>query len=85
MFNSPVSGMISLQKKYGEETFEKACGYVLRYETSYRYGTVSNTLKYELYNQTELPLEEEDTITEHGNIRGAVYFTGGSNAVTPGS
>ena len=71
-------GMMGLEKKYGEESFQKACGYVLRYETSYRYGTVSNTLKYELYNQSELPLEkEEDTVTEHGNIRGAVYFAGG--------
>lgn len=80
-----LSGMIGLEKKYGEESFQKACGYVLRYETSYRYGTVSNTLKYELYNQTELPLEEEDTVTKHGNIRGAVYFAGGNNAITPGS
>ena len=72
-----LSGMITLEKKYGEEAFEKACGYVLRYETSYRYKTVSNTLKYELYNQTELPLEEDEAITKHGNIRGAAYFTGG--------
>lgn len=80
-----LSGMIGLRKKYGKEAFEKACEYVLRYETNYRYGTVSNALKYELYNQTELPLEEDEAITEHGNIRGAVYFTGGSNVVTPGS
>jgi hypothetical protein len=73
-----LSGMTRLDKKYGEEAFEKACGYVLRYETNYRYGTVSNTLKYELYNQTELRLEdEEDAVTEHDNIRGAVYFAKG--------
>ncbi|MCK5130537.1 MAG: hypothetical protein KAR40_00110 [Candidatus Sabulitectum sp.] len=68
-------GMMSLEKKYGEESFQKACGYVLRYETSYRYNTVSNTLKYELYNQTELPFDEEkENITEHENIRGGSYF-----------
>lgn len=68
-------GMMGLEKKYGEEAFQKACGYVLRYETNYRYGTVSNTLKYELYNQTELPFNEDENITEHENIRGGIYFT----------
>ena len=70
-------GMMGLEKKYGEESFQKACGYVLRYETNYRYATVSNTLKHELYNQTELPFDEDENITKHGNIRGAVYFAGG--------
>lgn len=78
-------GMMGLEKKYGEEAFEKACGYVLRYETSYRYKTVSNTLKHELYNQTELPLEEEEAVTEHDNIRGAVYYKEENNVITPGS
>lgn len=78
-----LSGMGKLQEKYGVEAFEKACGYVLRYSTSYRYAIVASTLKYELYNQTELPLEEE-AITEHGNIRGAVYFAGGKDVDAPG-
>jgi len=68
-------GMMGLEKKYGKEAFEKACEYVLRYETSYRYNTVSNALKYELYNQTELPFNEDENITEHENIRGGIYFT----------
>ena len=68
-------GMMRLEKKYGEESFQKACGYVLRYETSYRYNTVSNTLKHELYNQAELPFEEKtEKVTEHENIRGGSYF-----------
>jgi transposase len=68
-------GMMGLEKKYGKEPFQKACGYVLRYETSYRYNTVSNTLKHELYSQTELPFDEEnESTTEHENIRGGSYF-----------
>jgi len=68
-------GIMRLEKKYGEESFQKACGYVLRYETSYRYNTVSNTLKHELYNQTELPFDEEtEDTTEHENTRGGSYF-----------
>jgi len=67
--------MMGLEKKYGVESFEKACEYVLRYETSYRYNTVSNVLKHKLYNQAELPFEKNtENITKHKNIRGGESF-----------
>jgi transposase len=67
-------GMVKLENIFGKEAFEKACGYVLRYETSYRYRTVANTLKHKLYNQTDLPFDEDEKVTKHKNIRGGSYF-----------
>ncbi|MCK4504325.1 MAG: IS21 family transposase [Candidatus Aegiribacteria sp.] len=74
-----LSGVMSLERKYGIEKLEEASGYILRHETSYRYRTLANALKYGLYK--ELKLFQQDTdeqVIEHANIRGADYYKGGN-------
>jgi len=74
-----LSGVMSLERKYGTEALEGASGYVLRRETSYRYRTLSNVLRHELYKGKELFHQEADEhVIEHSNIRGADYYKGGN-------
>ncbi len=69
-----LTGMMRLEKKFGEESFQKACKYVLFHETSYRYKTVLNTLTHELYDNPEESTDEEEKAVDHSNIRGGKYF-----------
>ncbi len=74
-----LSGVMSLERKYGIEKLEEASGYILRHETSYRYRTLANALKYELYKELELFQQDADEhVIEHANIRGADYYKGGN-------
>lgn len=70
-----ISGLISLERKYGVEALEEACGYTLRWERIYSYRTLSNVLKLGLQKDPELSLED-DSVVEHTNIRGAEYYKG---------
>jgi len=73
-----LQGLRSLEGKYGAEEFEKACKYILLTETNLRHETLSTILKHKLYEQTRLDLdsnESEDSVVEHENIRGGVYYT----------
>ncbi len=74
-----LSGVMSLERRYGREALEDASGYVLRREASYRYRTLSNVLKHELYKESGLFREENnEKAIEHTNIRGADYYKGGN-------
>jgi len=74
-----LSGVMSLERKYGIEALEEASGYVLHHETSYRYRTLANALKHELYKEPELFQQDIDEhVIEHANIRGADYYKGGN-------
>lgn len=74
-----LSGVMSLERKYGTEALEYASGYVLRRETSFRYRTLSNVLNHELYKGKELfDKEADEDVIEHTNIRGADYYKGGN-------
>ena len=66
---------MSLERRYGVEAFEEACGYTLRWERFYSYRTLSNVLKLGLHKELELPLED-DCVVEHANIRGPEYYKG---------
>ena len=70
-----ISGLMSLERKYGVEALEQACGYTLRWERFYSYRTLSNVLKLGLQKDPELLLED-DSVVEHANIRGAEYYKG---------
>ena len=70
-----ITGLMSLERRYGVEAFEEACGYTLRWERFYSYRTLSNVLKLGLHKELELPLEN-DCVVEHANIRGPEYYKG---------
>ena len=70
-----ISGLMSLERKYGVEALEQACGYTLRWERFYSYRTLSNVLKLGLHKEPELHLED-DSVVEHANIRGPEYYKG---------
>lgn len=70
-----IQGLMSLERKYGSEEFEKACGYALRTDTEYRHRTLSNILKYKPYDRNDLFEDEEETVVSHNNIRGGNYYT----------
>jgi transposase len=70
-----IQGLMSLDRKYGAEEFEKACGYALRAGTEYRHSTLSSILKLRLYERRPFDLEPaEPVIVEHENIRGGDYY-----------
>jgi transposase len=73
-----IQGLMSLEKKYDEEVFEKACQFILITETSYRHATLNYILEHKLYTRRQLTLdlnEADQTAVEHKNIRGGVYYT----------
>lgn len=70
-----ISGIMSLERKYGVEALEQACGYTLRWEKFYSYRTLANVLKLGLQQELELPLDD-DSVVEHANIRGPEYYKG---------
>ena len=55
---------MSLERKYGIEALEQACGYTLRWEKFCSYRTLANALKLGLQKELELPLED-DSVVEH--------------------
>ena len=68
-------GVMRLGKSYGDERLEAACHRSLKLQ-SYSYQSVKSILKTGL-DQQPLPLgEREDTVIEHGNVRGADYYAG---------
>ncbi len=70
-----IQGLMSLEKKYGPEEFEKACAYAVRTETEYRHSILSNILKLRLYDRRQLDLDlAETTVVDHENIRGGGYY-----------
>ena len=70
-----IQGLMSLERKYGAEEFERACGYALRTGAEYRHSTLSSILKLRLYERRQLdPEPEEPVIVEHENIRGGDYY-----------
>lgn len=69
-----LQGLMSLERKYGEEEFEKACGYLLRVDTGYRHRTLNNILKLRLYEHRQLDLDQDENVVEHENIRGGDYY-----------
>ena len=70
-----ITGLMSLERRYGVDAFEEACGYTLRWERFYSYRTLSNVLKLGLYKQPELPLED-DSVVDYVPIRGHEYYKG---------
>lgn len=70
-----VRGLMSLEKKYGPDEFEKACTYALITEREYRHSTMSAILKHKLYERRQLDLELTETpVVKHENIRGKDYY-----------
>ncbi len=70
-----VRGLMSLERKYGNETLEKACAYALITEREYRHATMSAILKHKLYERRQLDLELTETpVVKHENIRGKDYY-----------
>ena len=69
-----IRGLMSLEKNYGREEFEKGCAFALRTEREYRHGTMSAIMQYKLFERGQLDLELEENVVEHENIRGGDYY-----------
>jgi len=65
-------GLLSLQKRYGNERLERACTIALQQQAAFT-GFIKNLLKNGL-DQAESAPEQTSTLTHHHNLRGPLEF-----------